>query len=112
VPRSGAIGNAAQEAALHKLLSNLAVVRNFTNVNCTTTVDPVKLHVMLNLRNFPIISIGRGGGFSMPLIRSYPEEKGAADSLTYPGKTAFDACLWGDQHVLKQGSGAYVPSTA
>ena len=109
MPRSGAIGNADQEAALDKLLSNLAAVRNFTNVNCTTTIDPVKLLVVLELPNFPIISIGRKGGFDMPHIRSYPQEKGARDSLSYPGKTAFDACLWGDQHVLKQGSGAHVP---
>ncbi len=98
-------GNSQQTAALDKLISAFKRVRKFVDVNYTTEITPVKLLVMLDLPDFPVISIGRGGGFDMPDIRSYTQIKGASDSLTYPGQTAFDACLFGDKHVLRQGSG-------
>ena len=99
-------GNSKQVAALHKLLSALKTVRGFADLNYTTEIRPVKLLVMLDLPDFPVISIGRAGGFDMPDIRSYDQIKGASDSFTCPGQTAFDACLFGDKHVLRQGSGA------
>jgi len=108
VIRKGSTGNDTQEAALSKLLSMLEKVRKVGEMNCETRCTPVSLMVKLNLRDFPLINIGRRGGFSMPEIRSYSEVKGASDSLLPPpnGNTAFDACLWGDKHVAKQGSGA------
>jgi hypothetical protein len=99
-------GNSDQEVGLRKLLSALGTVRKFSNVRYKTTITPVKLMVKLDLPNFPVISIGRRGGFEMPDIAAYPQVKGASDSLKYPGQTAFDACLFGDEHVRKQGSGA------
>lgn len=96
-----------QKAALDKLLSALTTVREFTDVKYETAITPGRLLVRLRLPNFPEISIGRGGSFDMPQIRSYDQIKGASDSLTYPGETAFDACLFGDKHALRQGSGAY-----
>ncbi len=98
-----------QDEALNKLLSALTTVRKFTDVKYETVITPVKLLVRFRLpANSPEISIGRGGGFDMPEIRGYKQVKGASDSLTYPGQTAFDACLFGDKHALHQGSGAYL----
>lgn len=97
------VGNAAQEAALKKLLTTLEKVRGLRNVKYKTELRPVKLLITLDLPNFPVISIGRAGGFDMPDIRSYNQTPGASDSLTYPGNTAFDACVFGDKHALRQG---------
>ncbi len=94
-------GNAEQRAALAKLLRALETVRGFKNVKYTTELTRVKLHVKLDLKDFPTISIGRRGGFEMPQIPSYPQD-GIIDSLTFPGKTAFDACLYGDYYELEQ----------
>jgi hypothetical protein len=94
-------GNANQEAALHKLLDALNRVRGFSNVKYKIELTRVKLLVTLDLPNFPVISIGRGGGFDMPDIPSYPQ-RGTRDSLEFPGKTAFDACLFGDKYELLQ----------
>jgi hypothetical protein len=104
-------GNPAQEAALEKLLSALTD-RNFQDVRTKyrTVLTPTWLIVNVGLANFPIIRIGRRGGFDMPDISSYPQIKEARDSLEYPGKTAFDACLFGDKHVERQGSGAAASS--
>jgi hypothetical protein len=106
--RTGSVGSDRQEASLDKLVSALATVRKFAQVSCETRITPVAMMIKLNLVGFPLISIGGRGGFSMPEIRSYDEVKGASDSLLPPpnGNTAFDACLWGDKHVIKQGSGA------
>jgi hypothetical protein len=102
------IGVAQANGSLNKLLSALASVRKLGEVACETKITPVAMMTKLNLPGFPLINIGRKGGFSMPEIRSYREVTGASDSLLpYPdGNTAFDACLWGDKHVNKQGSGA------
>ena len=106
--RTGSIGNEKQEASLVKLLSALATVRKFGEIRCETKLTPVAMMTNLNLSDFPLINIGKRGGFSMPEIASYREVKGANDSLLPPpnGNTVFDACLWGDKHVTKQGSGA------
>jgi hypothetical protein len=97
-----------QDASLTKLLAALKTVRDLGEVTCKTKLTPVKMLIKLNLTCFPLVEIGRRGGFNMPEIRSYREAKGANDSLLPPpdGNTAFDACLWGDKHVVKQGCGA------
>ena len=104
-------GNSDQEAGLRKLLSALGTVRKFANVRYKSVLAPTELLVKLDLADFPIVSIGRRGGFKIPDISTYP---GAAppDSLKPPpdGRTAFDACLFGDVLVRRQGSGAAISS--
>lgn len=57
-----------------------------------------------NLPDFPLIEVKRTGRFALPTIRSYKEENVPNTLLAYPhGKTAFDAALWADSHVRKQG---------
>src|ERR1019366_4718336 len=76
-------GNSDQEAGLRKLLSALGTVRKFANVRYQTVLAPTELLVKLDLPDFPVISIGRRGGFKIPDISTYP---GAAppDSLKPP----------------------------
>jgi hypothetical protein len=104
-------GNSAQEEALDKLLSAL-VDRKFEDVRkrYRTVLTPTWLIINIGLPGFPIIRIGKRGGFDMPDISRYPQVRDASDSLEYPGKTAFDACLFGDEHVKKQGNGAATDS--
>jgi hypothetical protein len=100
-------GNSDQEDGLRKLLAALGTVRKFTNVRYQTVLAPTELLVRLDLPDFPIISIGRRAGFKIPDISTY-EGKAPPDSLLPPpdGRTPFDACLFGDVLVRKQGSGA------
>jgi len=53
---------------------------------------------------FPAVEIGSRGRLALPAIHSYLED-GAPDSLQpYPyGRTAFDAALFADFHIRKQG---------
>ncbi|MGB9237030.1 MAG: hypothetical protein WCC04_21690 [Terriglobales bacterium] len=99
-------GNSDQEAGLRKLLSALGTVRKFANVKYKTVLAPTELFVKVDLPDFPVISIGRRGGFKLPDISTYDGQAGP-DALKPPpeGKTPFDACLFGDAHVRKQGSG-------
>ena len=94
-------GNADQQRVLTKLLNALEKVRNFKNVQYTTELKRTELLVTLQLPNFPVIRIGNEGGFGMHNIPSYPETS-KIDSLTFPGTTAFDACLFGDKYELRQ----------
>jgi len=100
-------GNSDQEVGLRKLLSALGTVRKFANVRYQTVLAPTELLVKLDLPDFPVVSIGRRGGFKIPDISTYPGAAGP-DSLKPPpdGSTPFDACLFGDVLVRKQGSGA------
>ncbi|HEY1525463.1 MAG TPA: hypothetical protein VGH51_04425 [Candidatus Angelobacter sp.] len=100
--------NKDQEDALRKLIDKLDTERGIKNPPYKTKINPVKLQVFFDLQGFPEIDIGNGGGFDMPHIRSYAQS-GTRDTLLAPpqGKTAFDACLFGDEHVKLQGDGAW-----
>lgn len=65
-------GNSDQEAGLRKLLSALGTVRKFASVRYRTVLAPTELLVKLDLPDFPVISIGRRGGFKIPDISTYP----------------------------------------
>ena len=96
-------GKPAQEAALQELLSALSTVRKFVDVKYKTVVTPTELLVKLDVKeapDFPIIRIGGRGGFEMPDISTHPPPP---DNIA---KTAFEACLWGEKYVQRQGSGA------
>jgi hypothetical protein len=101
-------GNARQEDALAKLVEKLETVRGLVNPDYLVKINPVKVQVFLELPNFPEIDIGNRGGFDMPHIRTY-FQKGTRDTLSPPpnGKTPFDACLFGDEHVRLQGNGTW-----
>ncbi len=99
------IGNPQQEAALERFLSAFATTRNIVDVQkkfktaLTTTHLWVKVEVP-ELPDFPLIRIGGRGGFEMPDIRTHPsppDERAA---------NAFEACIWGDWYVQRQGDGA------
>ena len=56
------------------------------------------------LADFPIIEVRKTGKFALPSIRSYKESGGVNTLLPYPlGATSFDAALFADSHVRKQG---------
>lgn len=85
-----------QKQALQTLVDRLNAERSLN-----VTVEGVaveeqasgKLHVMVH-ESWPVISIGKKGGFDMPEIASYPQVKG--------GKTALDACVDGDKYLAKK----------
>ena len=92
-----------QRAALEKFISALATVRKFKDIRYQMANTPTELLVRFELKeapDFPIISIGGGGGFGMPDIPSYAN---ATDRIA---KTPFEACLWGEKYVQARGSGA------
>ena len=95
-------GNADQQKALAKLLDALEKVRGFKNVQYTRELRRTELRItLISPPGFPVISIGRKGAFDMPDIPSYPETS-KVDSLTYPGSTHFEACLFGDKYESRQ----------
>jgi hypothetical protein len=102
------MGNVQQEAALEKLLSKLGSIRGLdVRDKYKTVLTKTDLLVKIDLPDFPVVSIGRRGGFDMPEIGVYNETTGASDNYQYPaGNTAFDACLFGDKHVAHKGGGA------
>jgi hypothetical protein len=61
-----------KKAGLGKLLSALGTVRKFANLRYQTVLAPTELLVKLDLPDFPVISIGRRGGFKIPDISTYP----------------------------------------
>jgi hypothetical protein len=98
-------GNPAQEAALEQLLEGLAKVRNVADVRekCKTALTTTHLWVSVDLLDFPFIRIGGRGGFEMPDIRTHPPHSDRFDGIA---KTAYEACLWSDKYVNRQGNGA------
>lgn len=93
--------NTKQTAALNLFVSMLCsqrvdLIPAGTEVKHTTMETDGKVLVTLELPNFPVVSIGKSGGFDMPAIRSYPQN----GTLT-----ALDACIAGDKHLARQSSG-------
>jgi hypothetical protein len=94
---------AKQREALDNLLSALTTIRKFKDVRYAIINTPTELLVKLELKeapDFPIIKIGGRGGFEMPDISTHPPPP---DNMA---KSAFEACLWGEKYVQRQGSGA------
>lgn len=88
-----------QSAALATFIARLIAERGLAHTEeapgVLTEVQPDgKLFVTVGLPDFPIVSIGKQGGFDMPAIRSYPQVKGET--------TALDACVNGDKHLARQ----------
>lgn len=87
-----------QTQALNTLIERLTNERGLAeNAYTTETQADGKLLVIVDLPNFPTISIGKQGGVDMPEIRSYPQVKG--------GLTAMDAAVKGDEHLARQNAG-------
>lgn len=87
-----------QQASLNTLIERLTNERGLAeNAYTTETQADGKLLVIVDLPNFPTISIGKQGGVDMPEIRSYPQVKG--------GLTAMDAAVKGDEHLARQNAG-------
>ena len=98
-------GNSAQEASLEQLLGGMVKVRKVANARekSKTALTTTHLWVWLDLPDFPLIRIGGRGGFEMPDIRTHPPHSDRFDGIA---KTAYEACLWGDRYVNRQGNGA------
>ena len=105
--------NQKQMVALEVLCRRITRERNFhsqvaetnevtpiivTPETCKWEIEPLsgKALVTLPIENFPVVSIGKQGGYDMPAIKSYPQENGL---------TALDACVYGDWHLAKQNGG-------
>jgi hypothetical protein len=124
--------NTLQDAAVKTLVSAFLTVRNMVviakqidNASVTTVssyvINPLSATIRLyspavpahdgqpevpetELAEFPAIEVRKTGKFALPTIRSYKESAGANALLPYPlGQTAFDAALFADSHVRKQG---------
>lgn len=100
--------NTKQTASLNTLVELFAKIRNFTNLVHTEAIQANgQVHVLIvpeSGEEFPVISIGKQGGFGMPDIKSYPEN-GKPSSFEFPGNTALDAVLFGDKHLARQKAG-------
>jgi hypothetical protein len=90
-----------QKTAVASFFSKLATVRGIAGQAHTITQDGSLVLIRLADPSWPVISIGKQGGYGMPDIKSYPEN-GRASCYEYPGNTAFDAVLFGDKHLSKQ----------
>lgn len=94
------VGNEKQQAALNVLIGRLVSERGLAQEGGYTAEldgNTGKVNVLVDLPNFPLITIGKGGGVDMPEVKSYPQEKG--------GATAMDACIKGDEHLKRQSEG-------
>lgn len=97
------MANSKQLAAVTSLVSLLSSIRGL-DAKPETIEQDGKLFVDLQLPGFPIISIGKQGGYGLPDVKSYPEN-GKPDAHAFPGNTALDAALFGDMHVTRQATG-------
>lgn len=90
--------NQKQVNALAVLLSRLKNERGMEPAESpvVTGWQGTRAIVDLKIPFFPLVSIGKQGGYDMPDIHSYPQENGL---------TALDACVYGDWHLNKQNSG-------
>lgn len=93
-------GNMKQQAALLGFAQAILTVRGFSPTFETTEDGNGKVLVSVTggslpdgkpatIEPWPVIAIGRNGGFDMPSIRSYPNP-------------SFDACVIGDKHLARQ----------
>lgn len=93
--------NTKQKAALDALVARLVADRQMEsteqNPGYTTEIENDKVLVCVTaLNDFPIVTIGKGGRFDMPDVKSFPETN---------GMTALDAAVWGDWHIARQREG-------
>ena len=102
--------NANQTAAVEKLTKGLTEKRGLAATIVTNETGSGKVEVLVDVAgsSWPLVVIGKQGGFGMPEIRSY-RETGKGDSYQYPGETAFDAALFGDKHLERQSTGKRAP---
>lgn len=108
---NNAIGNAKQQAAIVLLLSLLSEKRELVIEHVATLASNGRVDLTITAVDdkgdtveFPLVTIGKQGGFGMPDIRSYPEN-GKDSSFAFPGNTALDAVLFGDKHLARQKAG-------
>jgi len=92
--------NQKQIVALEVLCNRINNERESYHVeskDVTVTVDEMgKAFCEIPIEGFPVVSIGKQGGYDMPHVRSYPQENGF---------TALDACVYGDYHLARQAEG-------
>ena len=102
--------NSKQTQSLEKFANNLHSVRQIPADKIVSEEKDGKVFLMVDGGNlaWPIVEIGKQGGFRLPEIKSY-KENGDGDSLQYPGTSAFDAALFGDKHLERQTSGKRAP---
>lgn len=94
--------NSKQQTAVTSLVSLLSTIRGLNAVPQTAD-DNGKVIVDLGLPGFPLVSIGKQGGYGLPEIKSYPEN-GKPANHAFPGNTALDAVLFADMHLIRQSS--------
>lgn len=95
--------NAKQTTAVSSLVALLSTIRGL-NATPTTDEQDGKVLLDLGLTGFPLVSIGKQGGYGLPDVKSYPEN-GKPSNHAFPGNSALDAALWGDMHVVRQAAG-------
>jgi hypothetical protein len=90
-----------QKNAVTAFFAKLYEVRGISEPQNAISEEGSLLLIKLPLSGWPIISVGKLGGYGMPEIRSYPEN-GRPSCYAYPGNTALDAALFGDKHLARQ----------
>jgi hypothetical protein len=113
--------NPLQLAAIAGLVAAFKSVRNIdatykvvpiaeTPTVSAYVINPLSVCIQMqdatgvNLPDFPVIELRKTGKPALPSIRSYRESAGQNTLQPYPqGATAFDAALFADSHVRKQG---------
>lgn len=93
-----------QNQAVATLVALLSSVRQL-DAKPTTIEDNGNVILDLGLDGFPIVIIGKQGGYGLPDVKSYPETGKGSHNDAFPGISARDAALFGDMHVQRQAAG-------